>query len=185
MLIDETASAGYPRWVRVCGSAAIAAALPTVVWRVVVGLGADLGTPRGWRQAQALPGTGTVYVLSLSVVQLGAALVTLVLVRPGGDRVPAWIHARGNRRLPVVLVVGCSGAGIAALLFLCVASAIHWDNVDPFSGAPPTAWAWLCWACYAVAPLWPLLLAATTIGYARTRRRQAQRSLQQGAGPSR
>jgi hypothetical protein len=63
--------------------AAIAAVLPTVVRRVVVGFGADLGTPGRWRQAQHLQGTGTGRMLALSFIQLRAALLTLVLIHLG------------------------------------------------------------------------------------------------------
>ncbi len=171
----HAAPAQYPRWMRVCGRAAIAAALPTVVWRAVVGLGVNLGTPAGWRHSEHLPGSGTAYVLGLSIVQLTAALLTLVLTGPGRDRIPAWLGPGGGRRLPPTLVVGGSASGIAALVFLCAASAIAWDKVDPFKGAPTTAWTWLCWACYATAPLWPILLTATTVGYAITHRRLAAR----------
>lgn len=173
MASEQRGTPDYPRWVRICGYGAIAAALPTVVWRVVVGLGPHLGTPAEWRHKQHLPGSGTWYVLLLSVLQLGAALLTLVLIRPGQDRMPVWAPFRAGRRLPTGLVANGSGVGIAALAFLCVESAVHWDKVDPFSGAPATGWAWLCWICYAIALLWPVLLCATTIGYvaARGRRR--------------
>lgn len=160
------ASTLVPRWMRVCGWTAVAAALPTVVWRVVVGLGVNLGTPTAWRQAEHIPGSGTTYVLGLSIVQLCAALLTLVLIRREGDRIPTWLPLIGGHRLSVTLIIGGSATGIAALTFLCVASAIHWGNVDPFRGEPAAGWAWLCWTSYAVTPLWPMLLAATTIGYA-------------------
>ncbi|MGH3171470.1 MAG: hypothetical protein ACRDN0_37120 [Trebonia sp.] len=43
--------------------------------------------------------------------------------------------------------------------------------MDPFGRATVvTGWSWLCWGCYAIAPAWPLLLIAATIGYARSRR---------------
>lgn len=57
-------------WVRVCGFGAIVAALPTVIWPVVVGAGLTLGTPRSWRRSETLPGTGTSYVITLSAIQL-------------------------------------------------------------------------------------------------------------------
>ena len=172
-LAIQTISVGCPRWIRACGWSAIVATLPTILWRAVVGLGLDLGTPASWRQTQHITGSGTIYVLTLSGLQLAAALLTLVLIRPHGDRLPPWNHGGGSRRLPLRFVVGCSGAGIATLSFLCVASAAHRSNVDPFRGAQPTYWSWLCWACYTAAPPWPVLLTATTVGYTRARRREA------------
>jgi hypothetical protein len=172
--VGRTTARAYPLWVRACGWVAIAAALPTVIWRALVGLGVDLGTPATWRHAEQLPGRGTSYVLSLSAIELAAALLTLVLILPHGDQLPPW-HRSGRRsRLPTLLVAGCSAAGVVVLGFLCVASAVHWSNVDPFHAASSSYWAWLCWGCYAAAPLWPIMLAATTVGYSRARRRERQ-----------
>lgn len=46
-------------------------------------------------------------------------------------------------------------------------SVLAWAAVDPFTGAPLDGGAVLCRACYLVAPLWPLFLIITTIGYVR------------------
>jgi hypothetical protein len=154
-----------------CGWIAIGAALPTAVWRAVVGLGPTLGTPAAWRDFQDIPGAGSAYVLGLSVVQLGAALLTLVLIRPNGDRVPRWSPVAAGRRLPVWLVAGGALLGATVLAAICVMSVLAWAAVDPFTGAPLDGWAVLCRACYLVAPLWPLFLIITTIGYVRHRRR--------------
>ncbi len=165
------AAARVDRWVRVCGLGAIAAALPTVIWRVIVGAGVPRGTPNSWRRSEALPGSGTSYVLTLSAIQLAAALLTLVLIVPNADRVPRWSPIAARSRLPAGLVVGISLTGSAMLTVLCVTSALNWGRVDPFRDAHTTsAWSYLCWACYLVAVAWPALLAATTIGYWRIRR---------------
>lgn len=146
-----------PTWVRGCGIAAIVSALPTIVWRVTVGAGAHLGTPASWRHSEQLPGSGTTYVLTLSALQLVAALLTCVLFVP-----------RVGRLFPPPLVLCASIAGAVALTAICVLSAINWHRVDPFHAAPSiTGWTWLCWACYLAACAWPVLLAATTVGYAR------------------
>jgi hypothetical protein len=159
--------------VRVSAWLAVAAALPTVLWRVVVGFGAQLGTPEQWRAAEHIPGSGTVYVLVLSLLQLAAALLTLLLVHPRGDHVPGWSPIAARAQLPAPLVAAIALLGAAALLFLCVASAINWGNVDPFAGVRFTGWAALCWASYAAAPLWPIFLIITTLGYLRSRRATA------------
>jgi hypothetical protein len=156
--------------VRACAWLAVAAAVPTVAWRVVVGLGAHLGTPVRWRTAEHIPGSGTAYVLVLSALQLAAALATLALASPRGDRVPAWSPVAPRRQVPRPAVALIAFTGAAVLIFLCAGSAIYWGNVDPFAHARFSGWAALCWACYAAAPLWPLLLIATALGYLRTRR---------------
>lgn len=156
---------------RVCAWLAVAGALPTVLWRVLVGFGLTLGTPEWWRTAQELPGSGTAYVLTLSSVQLAAALATLLLIHPRGDRVPRWSPITPGARLPASVVGTIALTGAAILVWLCVASAINWDAVDPFSDADGwNGWAVLARSCYAVAPLWPVFLTATTIGYLRGRR---------------
>lgn len=159
-----------PRVGRICGFAAIAAAFPTIIWRVLVGTGLRLGTPAIWRRDEGIPGSGVGYVYTLSALQLAAALLTLILVIPGADRVPSWSPVTPGRRIPRRLVVGLSLIGIAALSAICLLSAINWDRVDPFRDAATTnAWTYLCWTCYATVPLWPLLLTATTVVYYRSR----------------
>lgn len=168
-------------WVRACGVAAILAALPTVVWRAVVGVGLTLGTPTSWRRAEELPGSGTAYVMTLSVVQVAAALMTLLLIVRGADRVPRQSPIAAGRRLPASFIVGTSLTGAAVLGVLCILSAVNWGRVDPFRDAETvSAWSWLCWACYLVTPAWPLLLVATTLGYRRARTDQ-QVAIPEGA----
>jgi hypothetical protein len=151
----------------------VAAALPTVLWRVIVGLGGRLGTPASWRAAEHIPGPGTAYVLVLSLLELAAALLTLLLAHPRGDRLPGWRPIAPGLRVPAPLVAAIALTGAAVVVFLCVASAINWCNVDPFAGAPFSGWAALCWGCYAAAPLWPIFLIATTLGYLRSHRTTA------------
>lgn len=159
-------SASLPRWARLCGYGAIGAALPSALWRLVLGLGFTMGTPGQWRAGEDLPGSGTAYVLGLSTGQLIAASLTLALVTPGWDRLPPV----SGRRLPAWIVVSVATVGAVGLAVICAGSVLHWDKVDPFAGAPTSAWSVLCQVCYAVALLWPVLLFAAIVGYARSRR---------------
>ncbi|MDT8911600.1 hypothetical protein [Amycolatopsis sp. PS_44_ISF1] len=152
-----------PKWVKVCAWAAVAAALPTVLWRAVVGFGLPLGTPQSWRAFQHIPGSGTAYVLTLSAIQLLAALATLRLARPEGDRLP-W-----GRRLPRWGVAAIAFGGAAVLFVLCALSAVNFGRVDPFAGRAWDGWRALCLGCYLCAPLWPVFLLVTTVGYLRHR----------------
>lgn len=162
-----------PRWAVVAAWTAVVTALPTVLWRALVGLGVDLGTPSSWRASQDIPGSGTAYVLTLSALELLAALLTLRLVRPGGDVVPRWSPIRAGRRLPTALVSLIALAGALALTTLCVLSIRYWWAVNPFAGQPSSGWSRLCSGCYLVALGWPPALVTTVIGYTVSRHRKS------------
>ena len=154
------------RWVLVCGVGTILVAVPTVIWRALVGFGLTLGTPESWRRAEQIPGIGTNYVLTLSAFQLTAALLTLVLIVPDADRVPRWTSVAAGRRAPLRVVVGTGLLGAVLVAVLCLLSVINWVHVDPFRDAiTVSGWSYLCWGCYLVAPAWPVLLTATVVGY--------------------
>jgi hypothetical protein len=161
-------------WWRLCGSGAIAAALPSAIWRLVVGVGVPLGTPASWRTSQHLPGSGTAYLIALSSLQLAAAAATLIVIVPGADRIPARSPIGADRRLPGTLVVSAGVAGVLLVGVVCAASIANWARVDPFRDAEAvTGWAVLCWACYGVTPLWPILLVGALVGFARHGRARA------------
>ncbi len=136
----------------------VAAALPTVVWRAMVGLGFTLGTPASWRFHQRIPGTGTTYVLALSIIELAAALLTPLMFHRALQRLPTWLVT-----LPAVL-------GLIALGYVQTMSIVNWENVNPFAGQPVSAWLILCHACYLAALVWPAALLAAIIGNVRWRR---------------
>lgn len=108
--------------------------------------------------------------MTLSAMHLVAALLTVVLFVPDADRIPRWSPVAAGRRLPGSLVVGVSLIGSAVLSAICLVGAIKWSRVDPFRDARAVSgWSYLCWACYAAAMAWPVLLTATTVGYWRAR----------------
>ena len=84
--MSRTIVVGTPRWAVWSAYGAILSVIPFAVWRTAAGFGADLGTTQAWRDAEHLSGSGTVYVLSLSVLSIGAAALTLGLVQPWGER---------------------------------------------------------------------------------------------------
>lgn len=164
-------ASSVPRWAAVAAWTAVAAAVPTVLWRALIGFGVELGTPDAWRAEQGIPGSGTAYVLTLSALQLLAAVLVLCLVRPAGDVVPRWSPIRAGHRLPAVLVAVIALGGAVALAIVCALSIINWSAVDPFAGQPSSGWSRLCHGCYLATLLWPPALATTVIGYAINRRR--------------
>lgn len=165
-------SSAVPAWAVPTAWTAVLASLPTVLWRALVGLGVPLGTPAVWRAGEQLPGTGTAYVLGLSVVECLAALLTLRLVRPNGDVVPRWSPIGPGRRLPTAAVSLTALGGVVALVLICVLSVRSWSVVDPFAGQIASGWSRLCAGCYLAALLWPPAVVATVIGYVKGRRNQ-------------
>lgn len=159
-----------PNWAVVAAWTAVVTAMPTVLWRALVGFGLDLGTPAAWRARQDIPGSGTAYVLTLSALELAAAGLALRLVRPRGDIVPRWSPIRAGRRLGVRTVSLVALTGAVAVAVLCVLSMQNWPAVDPFAGEPTSGWKTLCAGCYLAALAWPPALVATVIGYAISRR---------------
>ncbi|MEV0336052.1 hypothetical protein [Nocardia sp. NPDC050717] len=161
-----------PNWATAAAWLCVAAAAPTVLWRVLLGLGWDLGTPAQWRAEQQIPGPGSSYVLTLAALQLGAALLAVRMVRPDGDRVPHWVPLLAGRRAPAALVGGLAFGGAAILLALCAMSMWRWSWVNPFDGAPASLGNAVCTAAYLAVLLWPPALIAATLGYLRGRLRE-------------
>jgi hypothetical protein len=164
--------AGTPRWAVVAAWATVWCVIPSSVWRSAAGFGAGLGMSDEWRELQQIPGPGTVYVLSLSVVSIGCASLTLGLVYPWGERVPPRVPVIGGCRYPTWLVAGLAAAGLVPLVVIVVVSAANWDVLIGAAGRPSPGWTTLATACYVPAALWPVLVAAVTVAYIR---RRAQR----------
>ena len=163
---------GTPRWAVVAAYAALLSVVPSALWRSAVGLGVPLGWTQEQLRSQDIPGSGTWYVLGLSVLTVGAAALTLGLVRPWGERVPASVPVLGGRRLPALAVTAVAAAGALVVTAICVLSAVNWPAVSGFAGRTSSPGGVFMIACYLPALLWgPLLLAVT---WAYWRRRSAQ-----------
>ena len=161
--------AGTPRWAVVAAWATVGCVIPSSAWRSAAGFGAGLGMSDEWRELQQIPGPGTVYVLSLSVLSIVFASLTLGLVYPWGERVPARVPVVGGRGYPTWLVAGLAAAGVVPLVVIVVLSAANWDVLIGAAGQPSTGWKMLATACYAPAALWPALVTAVTVAYVRRR----------------
>lgn len=152
---------------------AVASVLPSGLWRASIGFGAKLGTTEAWRQFQHIPGSGTAYVLFLTVASVGAAALTFGLVRPWGERVPRWVPRIGGRPVPVAIPVLAGLAGGIVVMFTCAMSVIHWDHVIGFVGRPAGGCYALAVACYLSALAWGPCVLIATVDYWRRRRRCA------------
>ena len=85
--------------------------LPSGLWRVALGVGVPVGFSGELAEIYGAPGWITPYVIILSLLAEGCALLTLGLVRPWGERVPAWIPRFGGLRIPTMVVVVPAAAG--------------------------------------------------------------------------
>lgn len=160
---------GTPPWAVVAAKAAFLSVLPSSLWRIAVGVGVPLGWTEDQLQSQDMPGTGTWYVIGLSVVSVGAAALTLGLVQTWGERLPAAVPLVGGRRLPVLAVTGLGVVGGVVVTALCVLSALNWHSVSGFAGRTWSPGGLFMIACYLPALLWGPLLLAVTWAYWRRR----------------
>lgn len=174
---------GTPRWAVVCAWATVACVMPSSLWRVLVGLGVPLGWSDKHLALERIPGFGTAYVITLSVLSVAAASLTLGLVQSWGEVLPRWIPALGGRRVPVWFAIVVALVGAAAVTQLVVTSIVNWSAVSGFAERPTSGWAVLMLGCYLPATLWPVLLLVTLAAYVRRRTSAGQRG--EAAGPPR
>src|SRR5262245_22808147 len=89
-----------PRWIEWTARAASLTALPSGLWRVALGVVVPVGFS-GHLADMYSPGWSlTPYVIVLSLLAEGLAMLTLGLVRPWGEVVPSWIPFLGGRHIP-------------------------------------------------------------------------------------
>lgn len=173
--MSRTADPSRPgsRWIRAAAYAVPLCVLPSSLWRLhaVFVKGLPAGCERLTKPWEPY------YVASLSAVSLIAATLTVGLVRPWGEVVPAWVPVLGGRRIPVLAAV-LPAAGGAVLIFAVYAYAglnavLGFREPPDIPGCPdPThqPYAWVAVACYAPLLAWGPLLVLVTIAYHRRRR---------------
>ncbi|GAA3980880.1 hypothetical protein GCM10023085_73990 [Actinomadura viridis] len=163
-----TTARPVPRWVVWTAHAVPLSVLPAGLWRIAMGLGVPLGF--SGEMARLYEGPDwvlTPYVILLSLITEGFALLTLGLVRPWGEVFPRWIPFLGGRPVPVMAAVTAASLGAVAVMWICGAVALSWNGslgmTDP--EAPQGAAAWLMILCYVPALAWGPLLAVVTAAY--------------------
>ncbi|MDI2124892.1 hypothetical protein [Yinghuangia seranimata] len=163
-----------PRWAEAVAWATVVCTVPSGLWRVAAGFGVDVGF-RGelgelYRGPQFIG-----YVWILTVLSQAAAMLTLGLVRPWGEVVPAWVPRIGGRVVPAWLVVAVASVGAVAVTALCAAVALapHGPLENP--DFPHGTAAKVMVACYAPLLAWGPMVLLLTTAYARRRARQAAR----------
>jgi hypothetical protein len=161
-----------PRWTVVAAHVVPLTTLPSGLWRLALGLGIPVGFSGELAELYRAPGWITLYVIVLSLVAEGFALLTLGLVEPWGERIPTWVPRLGGRRIPPAAVAVPAALGALAVTFVNWTSAAMWfgpeNNGDP--DAPHGVAGFVMAAAYAPMLAWGPLLAAVTIAYVRRRR---------------
>lgn len=154
-----------PRWAIRAAHLVPLATLPAALWRLPLVFGVSMGALETSGAAVHVSGWEAVYVLSLSVVTEASALLTLGLVRPWGERAPAWIPFLGGRRLRPLAVIVPAAFGALLLTAIWGYAFRDLDRLE-FSH---TGWHVLLVAAYLPLLAWGPLLAAVTYGYYRRR----------------
>ena len=142
--------------------------LPAGVWRTIMGFGFAMGFSPTAMEASDIPGWGSAWVFLLTVLSEALALLTIGLVRPWGEIVPAWVPRLGGRRIPPAAVVAPATAGGILLTFIWIFAVgrLFVAPVEEFTGG--TGWWVLMVSCYLPALLWgPLLLYVTYLYHRR------------------
>jgi hypothetical protein len=171
-----------PRWIRAAAYAVPLLVVPSALFRLYVVVAGPVCHPIGAPEAAAPVRLGpgeSLYVVSLSVVSLAAALLTIGLVRPWGEVVPRWVPGLGGRRVPVLAAVVPAGLGVALLGFLSFwalfGRALGLAQPPPSDCVFPESGPEFLLIALAYAPLlaWAPLLAAVSVAYYRRRTRPA------------
>jgi hypothetical protein len=151
------------RWAVVAAHLVPLVTLPSGLWRLALVAGLPLGlridgaevTVHGWE---------AVYITALSVVCELLALLTLGLVRPWGERAPAWLPIIGGRRVAPSAAVVPAALGAVALAFIWGWAFRDFPHVGEIDFSGPSGHVLLV-VCYLPLLLWAPLLAAVTYAY--------------------
>jgi hypothetical protein len=137
------------------------------LWRLLLASGLSMGLIADGAPAH-VHGWESVYVVSLSVISELAALLTLGLVRPWGERVPRWIPRLGGRRIPPLPVVVAAASGAVLLQLIWTFAFVNYLGNDRMAFSSP-GWEALLIAAYLPLLAWAPLLGAVTWAYYRRR----------------
>ncbi|MBL1081176.1 hypothetical protein JK359_04155 [Streptomyces actinomycinicus] len=167
-------SPDVPRWAVRAAYAVPLITLPSGLWRIALAAGLPVTSEpvrTGW---------GVAYVLVLTAVTEGLALLTLGLVQPWGEVVPRWIPVIGGRPVhPLAAVVpALVGASLLFALSLLVGF-VQGGNLADGALTDTRAQSVLLVVCYTPLLAWAPLLAVSAVAYHR-RRRSAPASVPEG-----
>lgn len=151
-----------PVWARRAAHLVVLTALPSGLWRIALAMGFPAGhTEQGYIDRVGST-SGALYVVALSVLAEGIALLTLGLVRPWGEVVPRWMPLLGGRSVHPLAVVIPASVGVA-ILFIIWTPFLFWWMIpdDTMTAMGHTVVGFL----YLPLVAWAPLLAAVTFNY--------------------
>jgi hypothetical protein len=152
-----------PRWAVVAAHLVPLMTLPSGLWRLPLALGFPMGMVgvhiQWWEPY---------YIVGLSLVTEGAALLTLGLVRPWGERVPRWVPLLGGRRVAPLAAVVPASIGAVAVQLIWTFAFRDFPELGNFHFVHD-GWKALMIVSYLPLLLWAPLLAAVTVAYYRRR----------------
>ncbi|MFI6639512.1 hypothetical protein [Streptomyces sp. NPDC050504] len=165
---------GVPRWAELAAQAAAWANVPSGLWRLAIAVGIPVGLAQVEYDRMHAPGWGSFYLLFLTALSEGLALLTLGLIRQWGETWPRFIPFVGGRPVSVKVATGLGAFGAVATTIYGAAFIYSTFHAD-MEGA---RWAiWLLNATYAPMILWGPALGAVTVHYYQRRTRGARGEL--------
>jgi hypothetical protein len=167
-------AAPVPRWVNVVAHVVPLTTLPSGLYRLAIGLGVPVGFSGELAEVYRAPGWFiTPYVVGLSLLSEGLALLTLGLVKPWGEVVPRWVPGLGGRAIPTAVAAATAGLGAVAVTWIMFTSVLRWGIFAGSDPDVPHGIARLVMdASYAPLLAWGPLLAIVTVAYVVRRRGQ-------------
>ncbi|MFI1941375.1 hypothetical protein ACH44C_30115 [Streptomyces purpureus] len=163
-----------PRWVVRTAQATALTVLPSGLWRLAAAFGIDTGFSGGWLADVRFGSWFSLYMITLTLVAEGLALLTLGLVRPWGQVFPNWLPLVGGRRVPTAAAVVPATLGASVLTVIGTLGPLGWNGPENMGhpDSPDGVAYWVMSLCYLPLVAWgPLLFVVT--GHYWLRRRRA------------
>jgi len=137
--------------------------LPSGLWRIALVIGLPM------TNAEVGGFWMRVYIVSLSLVSEGAALLTLGLVQPWGEVAPRWIPLIGGRRVRplAAFIPAITGATILTALWTWVFWGMAGSEFYDYFNGPQAV---VVTIAYLPLLLWGPLLGVVAVAYLRRRR---------------
>ncbi|SMX80700.1 hypothetical protein BC102111_01777 [Brevibacterium casei CIP 102111] len=189
-LKPSVTTAPVQRWALIAGWGSLLLPLPSVLWRLLMLAGVDVGFGLSGEVRESAAGIG--YVLGLEVLTVLVAVLGFGLIRRWGEVVPGWVPRLGGRTIPPLVPIIVGGIGSAVLLGLIgsvlAKFVLAWTGTvpgwTPDVGMTAGERAFLL-TCYVPFFLWPVAIASALIGYAGRRlgTRPGRTRVRQGRAP--